>query len=52
MTLSTLPEETKKTMTIVVERINTLEVECSQLYTETMGFWTQLSEYKEQQEIN
>jgi hypothetical protein len=35
-----------------VERIKNLEVECAQLYTETMGIWTQLSEDKEQQEIN
>ena len=45
-------EKREQTMTIVVEIITNLEVECAQLYTETMGAWTQLSEDKEQQEIS
>jgi hypothetical protein len=55
VTPSTPPEERetrKKTMTTMVESIKTLEVECAQLYIETMGIWTQLSEDKEKQEIS
>jgi hypothetical protein len=55
VTPSTPPEEREmreENVTTTVESIKTLEVECAQLYTETMGVWTQLSEDKEQQEIS
>jgi hypothetical protein len=38
-------------MKIMVGNNNTLEVECAQIYTDTMGVLTQLSEDKVQQEI-
>ena len=38
-------------MKIVVGIKNTLEVECAQIYTDTMGVLTQLSEARVQQEI-
>jgi hypothetical protein len=49
VTPSTPLEERKareKNVTTVVESIKNLTVECAQLYTETMGVWTQLSEDK------
>jgi DNA repair exonuclease SbcCD ATPase subunit len=44
-------EKREQRLTTIVESINNLEVECAHLYTKTMGIWTQLSEYREQQEI-
>jgi hypothetical protein len=35
----------------MVEKIKNLEVECAHIYMETMGVWTQLSEYRDQKEI-
>jgi len=55
VTPSTPPEERetrKQKMTTMVENLKNLEVEYTQLYTETMGIWAQLSEDKEHQEIN
>jgi hypothetical protein len=45
-------ETRKQALTTVVENTNTLEVECDQLYTDTMGIWAQLSEDKEKQEFS
>jgi hypothetical protein len=45
-------EKRKQTTTTVVENIKNLEVECAQLYTKTMGVWTQLNEDIVQQEIS
>jgi len=49
MTLSTPPEEREtreKPMTTTLDGINTLAVDCSQIYRETMGISEQLSEDK------
>jgi hypothetical protein len=55
MTPSTPPEEREtmeQTVTIMVDSIKTLEVECVKLYIDTMGVWTQLNEDGVQQNIS
>jgi hypothetical protein len=55
VTPSTTPEERemrKKTATTMVDNINNIELECSQLYNETIGVWKQLNEDMVQQEIS